>query len=221
MTPKGGYERDYVSAMVDFWEWVPGGERIGADLELTGGQQDNQQAQNPNNLINPPCGVNPITSQYGFTNEPRGQAGHLRPGEGGRGNFGANRSSGNPHAGLDISASNGSLIYASQEGRITVATSGGDYGNWIEIDHGRGVKTRYAHNSENYVAAGDYVLKGEIIGAVGVTGNARNLPVTETHVHFEVRFNGVAGDPATYLNLPCNWSLTSKIPTNWRIMLLR
>jgi murein DD-endopeptidase MepM/ murein hydrolase activator NlpD len=112
------------------------------------------------------------------------------------------------------------MIRASQEGRVTAATSSGDYGNWIEVAHGGGITTRYAHNFENYVGVGDHVLKGQMIGAVGQTGNARGQLSTEAHVHFEVRLNGRAVNPELYLNLPCSWSLRqASVGGNWPVIL--
>ncbi|MCI0556829.1 MAG: M23 family metallopeptidase, partial [Anaerolineae bacterium] len=58
---------------------------------------------------------------------------------------------------------------------------------------------------------------------VGQTGNASGQPATEAHVHFEVRVNGIPRNPATYLNVPCNWSITqpNNISGNWRIIFPR
>jgi murein DD-endopeptidase MepM/ murein hydrolase activator NlpD len=67
----------------------------------------------------------------------------------------------------------------------------------IEIDHGNGLITRYAHASKRLVKVGDVILRGVKIGEVGKTGRA-----TGTHLHFEVRQNGASVNPARFLRLP-------------------
>ncbi|MGH9842886.1 MAG: M23 family metallopeptidase [Blastocatellia bacterium] len=122
--------------------------------------------------------------------------------------------------GLDISGSSGkSFIHASQEGRVTRVTNNAPgYGWLIEIEHGGGFSTLYAHNYENYVGVGDHVFKGSMIAIVGQTGNANGQPSTEAHVHFEVRLQGRQYNPATYLNTPCSWSLSNNLPKNWPVI---
>lgn len=98
------------------------------------------------------------------------------------------------HSGCDISAPTGTEIRAAAAG--TVITSGwmGGYGNSIEIDHGSGVTTLYAHCSELLVPVGTVVSKGQPIARVGSTGVS-----TGPHLHYEVHLGGVAVDPAPYL----------------------
>ncbi|AFS79835.1 peptidase M23B [Gottschalkia acidurici 9a] len=103
---------------------------------------------------------------------------------------------GKSHQGIDIGARIGTPITASDGG--TVIYSGynnGGYGYMVEIDHGNGYVTRYAHCSKLYVNKGDKIAKGDVIAAVGNTGRS-----TGPHLHFEVRKNGVAQNPESYLN---------------------
>ncbi len=98
------------------------------------------------------------------------------------------------HAGIDFGADYGSLIYASQSGRVIYADWYGGYGNAVVIDHGNGITTLYAHCSELYVRDGEAVQQGQPIAAVGSTGFS-----TGPHLHFELRANGEPIDPAPYL----------------------
>lgn len=99
------------------------------------------------------------------------------------------------HTGMDIAASYGTNIRAAAPGTVVLAKYvAGGYGRYIIIDHGGGVQTLYAHNSANYVKVGDKVAQGQIIAAMGRTGN-----VTGTHVHFEIRINGRYMNPANYI----------------------
>jgi len=107
-------------------------------------------------------------------------------------NFGDN---GGSHKGVDISAIEGSGISAADNGVVTMAGwSEYGYGNLIQVDHGNGFVTLYAHLSAFYVKECDSVLAGAIIGAAGNTGNSSG-----THLHFEIRYNGVAQNPWNYL----------------------
>jgi len=154
------------------------------------------------------CGVNPITGEHGFSQNPRGVPGNLRPGVRGQGYFHAPRR-GDPigHQGLDISGVTGqSPLYANRNGRVTFAgATNGMAGNLVLIDHGGGVTTRYAHLSSFAagLATGSIVSEGQQIGIVGQTGNASRLPASEAHVHFGVQINGQNRNPETYLNSGC------------------
>ena len=102
------------------------------------------------------------------------------------------------HTGIDIGVNKGSKIYAAAEGTVVkVKISGTGYGNHIIIDHGSGVQTLYAHCSDIFVALGQKVEKGEEIARTGSTGNS-----TGTHLHFEVRENGVYVDPLKHIPTP-------------------
>ena len=100
------------------------------------------------------------------------------------------------HTGIDIGASKGTNIVAAESGTVILANYGwnGGYGNYIIINHGNGITTRYAHSSKLYVSAGQTVSKGQVIAAVGSTGNS-----TGPHLHFEVRKNGSHTNPLNYL----------------------
>ena len=99
------------------------------------------------------------------------------------------------HSGMDFTAPAGTAITAVAAGVVTSSTLTNDYGNLIEVSHGTGFETRYAHNKINLVKTGDVVKKGQIIALVGSTGRS-----TAPHVHFEVYKNGRVVDPATYLH---------------------
>lgn len=98
------------------------------------------------------------------------------------------------HKGLDMAAPEGTPYYAAESGTVIYATYDGGYnggaGNWIVIAHGNGLVTKYMHSSVVYVSPGQYVQKGEHIGAVGNTGNSFGA-----HLHFQVEYNGVAVNP--------------------------
>lgn len=98
------------------------------------------------------------------------------------------------HTGLDIATSAGTPIQAAASGTVTFSGWKGSYGNMLVITHGNGVQTYYAHCSALYVSAGATVSQGQIIAAVGSTGNS-----TGPHLHLEVRVNGVAYNPQNYL----------------------
>lgn len=98
------------------------------------------------------------------------------------------------HTGLDIAAPTGTDIKSVAEGTVTFASYNGAYGNLVKIDHGNGVETWYAHTSKMYVKVGQKVSAGEVIAAVGSTGNS-----TGAHLHLEIRINGEHVNPQNYL----------------------
>ena len=98
------------------------------------------------------------------------------------------------HAGLDYAAPQGAPVRATGGGVVRRAGRAGGYGQMIEIDHGQGLTTRYAHLSRIDVAPGAKVAAGQLIGRVGSTGRS-----TGPHLHYETRRNGKAGDPSIYL----------------------
>jgi murein DD-endopeptidase MepM/ murein hydrolase activator NlpD len=98
------------------------------------------------------------------------------------------------HTGLDISATTGTDIKAVASGTVTCAKYSGSYGNLVKIDHGNGVETWYGHTSKMYVKVGQEVKAGDVIAAVGSTGNS-----TGPHLHLEIRINGTHVNPQKYL----------------------
>ena len=122
------------------------------------------------NFIKPITGI--ITSRFGSISSVRSGA----------------------HTGLDIATSAGTPIKAAASGTITFSGYKGSLGYLIIINHGNGLETYYGHCSKLYYQAGTYVEQGEVIAAVGSTGNS-----TGPHLHLEIRLNGVAYNPQYYV----------------------
>lgn len=99
------------------------------------------------------------------------------------------------HAGVDFAGKEGSDVIAVASGVVTWASDRYGYGKLVEINHGNGYKTRYAHGAEIKVKVGDIVRKGDVVAAMGSSGRS-----TGPHVHFEVYKNGRTVDPAAYLH---------------------
>ena len=99
------------------------------------------------------------------------------------------------HTGIDIASNQGTAVYASDGGTVTLAGWNGGYGNCIMIDHGNGYVTLYGHLSSISVSQGQTVSQGTTIGAVGSTGNS-----TGPHLHFEVLKNGTRIDPEQFFS---------------------
>lgn len=98
------------------------------------------------------------------------------------------------HSGLDISCSYGAAVCAADGGTVTYTGYKGSYGNLVIITHDNGTQTYYAHNSSIVVSTGQKVAKGQQIAKAGSTGRS-----TGVHCHFEVRVNGTAVNPLSYL----------------------
>lgn len=98
------------------------------------------------------------------------------------------------HAGLDFKGPLGAPIYAAAKGTVAFAGRKQGYGNCVEINHGNGLMTRYAHMSRFGVVIGQAVGAGDAIGAIGSTGRS-----TGPHLHFEVRIDGRAVNPRPFL----------------------
>ncbi|SDD79542.1 Peptidase family M23 [Cupriavidus sp. YR651] len=98
------------------------------------------------------------------------------------------------HDGVDFVAPPGTPIVAAAGGVVVAAEWHHEYGNMIDIDHGNGLKTRYAHASKSLVKVGDLVRPGQLIARVGSTGRS-----TGSHLHFEVHVNGVPRNPTAFL----------------------
>lgn len=103
---------------------------------------------------------------------------------------------GSTHTGIDFAARAGTHIYSWRDGKVTFAGWSGGYGNFIIVDHGNGIVTRYAHCSKIAVSQGQTVSQGQIIGYVGTTGNS-----TGNHLHFEIKVNGKFINPRNYLSI--------------------
>jgi len=100
------------------------------------------------------------------------------------------------HEGVDFAGKPKTNVTAVAAGIVTWSDRRPGYGNMVEINHGNGYVTRYAHNKENLVVVGDKVEKGQPIAVIGSTGRS-----TGTHVHFEVTLNGKHVDPKKYISV--------------------
>ncbi len=99
------------------------------------------------------------------------------------------------HPGIDLAGSYGTPIYATADGTVLRAGwNSGGYGNLVEIDHGRGITTRYGHMSAILVHEGDHVTRGQQVGRMGSTGRS-----TGNHLHYEVRIDGRAVNPIPFM----------------------
>lgn len=103
------------------------------------------------------------------------------------------------HAGLDFKGPTGAPIYAAATGKVAFVGRHAGYGKSVEVDHGNGLRTRYAHMSEFRTRTGDTVSAGQVIGAVGSTGRS-----TGPHLHFEVRLHGRPVNPRPFLEAAPN-----------------
>lgn len=98
------------------------------------------------------------------------------------------------HQGVDFASAPGTPVYAPADGVVSYAGYDQGYGKLVSIDHGYGVVTRYGHNSQLFVVVGQKVRRGDVISATGSTGRS-----TGTHLHYEVRVNGLPVDPMNYI----------------------
>lgn len=122
-----------------------------------------------------PANVAMVTSSYGYRRDPFS----------GEGAF---------HSGLDFRGTRGTPIHAAAAGRVSFVGTKSGYGNVVEIDHGQGIVTRYAHLSRFDVKQGQRVAAGVTVALMGSTGRS-----TGPHLHFEVRMNGTAMNPRLFL----------------------
>lgn len=122
-----------------------------------------------------PCPGSTVTSHFGGREDPIYGGGEF-------------------HNGIDFGASYGASTYAADDGVVEIAGFSSSAGNWIVIDHGNGLKTKYMHHSRILVSQGQTVTKGQKIGEVGSTGNS-----TGNHLHFQVELNGTPVNPENYL----------------------
>ena len=98
------------------------------------------------------------------------------------------------HQGIDIAVPRHTPVRAAAPGRVTFARWGGGYGYLVEVDHGSGVVTRYAHSARILVREGQSVAAGQVLALSGNTGHS-----TGPHLHFEIRYRGRAVNPLPYL----------------------
>ncbi len=98
------------------------------------------------------------------------------------------------HAGIDLREDYGTDVHATATGKVTNAGPDGGYGNMVEIDHGNGLSTRYAHMASITVTEGQVVQAGQVVGHIGMTGRT-----TGPHLHYETRIDGEPVDPLRFL----------------------
>ena len=98
------------------------------------------------------------------------------------------------HEGLDVAARTGTSVIATADGIVSSLKTEPGYGKMVTIDHGYGYRTLYGHNSKFNVKVGQRVRRGDRIASVGNTGRS-----TGSHVHYEIRLNGVPVNPQKYL----------------------
>jgi murein DD-endopeptidase MepM/ murein hydrolase activator NlpD len=98
------------------------------------------------------------------------------------------------HEGLDVGAPYGTPIVAPADGIITYSGNKAGFGKFVQIDHGYGIETLYAHSQKLFVKKGDKVQRGKLLAKVGSTGYS-----TGPHLHYEVRVNGIAVDPLYFI----------------------
>jgi murein DD-endopeptidase MepM/ murein hydrolase activator NlpD len=98
------------------------------------------------------------------------------------------------HAGVDLAGPLGTPIYATADGYVGRSEWAGGYGNLVELNHGRGIQTRYGHLSRSLVKPGEQVKRGQLIAYMGSTGRS-----TGSHLHYEVRIDGKAVNPIPFL----------------------
>lgn len=98
------------------------------------------------------------------------------------------------HAGVDIPGAIGTPVYATADGIVSRSERSGGYGNMVEVDHGRGIATRYGHLSKLLVLPNTRVVRGQLIALMGSTGRS-----TGSHLHYEVRIDGQAVNPMPFM----------------------
>lgn len=174
------YEQDQIESEIG--DLTAYNEQLEAQLSSILDQINNGNNQNNSGTVNNPSsesfirpGYGPVTDDFGPRINPvTGAAGY--------------------HRGVDFADPYGAPVYASKSGVVAYSGWMSDYGNVIIIDHGSGVQTLYAHNSQLLVSNGQAVSQGEVIAYVGSTGMS-----TGPHIHFEIRINGQAVNPWNYL----------------------
>ncbi|MDU7710334.1 MAG: peptidoglycan DD-metalloendopeptidase family protein [Clostridium sp.] len=162
-------------------------ERIKQEQQLAAQQAAQQQQSSGGGGSYTPPSTTPVVSGSGqFTNPC--------PGAVISSTFGYRDFDGAFHKGLDLAAGEGTPTYAAADGTVVIAGWSDSAGNWVVINHGNGLTTKYMHHSALCVTAGQTVVRGQQIGYVGNTGNSFGA-----HLHFQVESGGVAVDPLGYL----------------------
>ena len=170
-----------ITGAIDTANAAPTGDREFAELFASWRSMDRTGFASPTPIASisvpsrMPLDSATLTSEYGMRTHPV---------LGGRRN----------HKGIDLAQPTGTPVYATADGIVSRAEPFSSYGNYIQIEHGGEMQTRYAHLSGYAVASGEQVRKGQLIGFVGSTGRS-----TGPHLHYEVRVAGEAVDPTPYM----------------------
>lgn len=174
---------------------VPGTALINADVYYLNGKEQDRDILSSETLVEPTTKVVAVGTKERPSWYPNGYfiwpvSGRINSYFGYRYIFGST----SYHSGIDIKATYGQSIKAADGGTVTFAGTKGTYGKLVIIDHGNGKVTYYGHNSSLCVSTGDKVYQGQTIAKAGSTGRS-----TGVHCHFEVRINGTAVNPLSYL----------------------
>lgn len=172
-----------------------GTAEIAAEMQMRSAFNSWKQADGPGTLSHAIAipSVRPVdtlrfTSNYGIRSDPFNGSARM-------------------HAGVDIPGPVGTPVYATADGTVDRAERAGGYGNLVELDHGKGIQTRYGHLSRMLVAPGTHVTRGQLIALMGSTGRS-----TGPHLHYEVRMDGKAVNPAPFLTTG-DYLLAAHLPT--------
>ena len=185
-------ESDYEDEYEDEYEYEEGEEAYDDDEYVDGDDEDYVEVEAEGTYeIEPIEQTSPAVLGPGYFTNPCPTASSSS-------GFGYRTFDNSFHQGIDMAAPEGTAYYAADSGTVMYATNDGGYnggaGNWVVIAHGNGIVTKYMHSSATYVVPGDYVERGQNIGAVGNTGQSFGA-----HLHFQVEVNGVAVNPLNYL----------------------
>ena len=185
----------YIGSSKILVQGVEGEEQVSATITYRNGQETNREIHSTTTLREPTATVKavgtkekPKTASTGSYRWPI--TGTITSYFGTRYIFGSY----SYHSGLDIAAYTGAPIYAADGGTVTFSGYSGSYGYLVVITHDNGAQTYYGHNSSLLVSVGDKVYKGQQIAKAGSTGRS-----TGPHCHFEIRINGTAVNPLSYL----------------------
>ena len=174
---------------------TPGEEEVNANVTYINGYEESREILTRVTLSEPTTQVVAVGTKERPRTMPTGSfrwpvSGRITSSFGYRYIFGST----SYHSGIDIKTSYGTSIVAADGGTVTFAGYKGTYGYLVIISHGNGVQSYYGHNSSLAVKAGDKVYKGQTIAYAGSTGRS-----TGVHCHFEIRINGTAVNPLSYL----------------------